>query len=427
MNRNHPVYMEDTLKFINDVIAEYNERMKSHPYQINLLEEVHMHDDGQRKDLSGAKKIVCENAHTRILEKFLRFQTQKGYEFFMSLIEYVKEKPNMDNWSNIRIETPLFKPEYNCEKTSGRIDLLVWEEKKYAIIFENKINDAGDQEHQLARYISHLCQSGFSEKQIFVLYLSSEGIEKDFEQTWCLEDGTNYKESFQPRFLDFSYRYELLPWLTDKIAASMVSLSYEPYLKSAIEQYIDYLKGKFGLRRNEAPIIREILEKKVVGDSLNSKLRWLEQKREETTELIKKLKKSTDITDYSKKLRQTKLIQEGLYSIKTEMIQNEVGDTPFPIYERSKVYERTCHFGYIITNHTRQYLLYIYQYGDKFGTSVISYPNKNERIDADSERLFMRLDRYGKNHSYKVSYFDLGDYQSAIRKLKEVLDDVRHT
>ena len=50
--------MEDTLKFINDVIAQYNERMKSQPYQINLLEEVHMHDDGQRKDLSEAKKLI---------------------------------------------------------------------------------------------------------------------------------------------------------------------------------------------------------------------------------------------------------------------------------------------------------------------------------------------------------------------------------
>ena len=220
--------MEDTLKFIDDVIAEYNERMKSQPYQINLLEEVHMHDDGQRKDLSGEKKKICENAHTRILERILQFQNQEGYIFLKSLIDYIQEKSRSESWSNIRIETPLFESEFNCDKTSGRIDLLIWEEGKYAIIFENKINEAGDQSNQLARYISHLCQSGFSEEQVFVLYLSAEGIgtsegnEDDFKQTWCLEDGTNYKVSFEPRFFDLSYRYELSNTITYRVTRNPV-------------------------------------------------------------------------------------------------------------------------------------------------------------------------------------------------------------
>ena len=419
--------MENTIKFINEVIAAYNERMKNQPYQINLLEEVHMHDDGQRKDLSGAKKKICENAHTRILEKILRFQNQEGFIFLKSLIGYIQEKSRGQSWSSICIDKPLFKSEYCCDKTSGRIDLLIWEEMKYAIIFENKINEAGDQHHQLARYISHLCKKGFSKEQVFVLYLSADGIdEKEFKQTWQLDTGEDFKESFQHRFFDLSYRYELLPWLTDKIVSSMKSLSEQYFLESAIKQYIDYLKGKFGLRDNESPIIKEILERKVVGGQLNTKLRWLDQYIENIAGLLKKLKKDTEGSDdHSGLLRNATLIQEGLYAVKSAVIQNEIGNCPFQIYERRKVYERTCHFGYLLTNNNRQYLLYIYQYKNKFGTSVISYPNRNERIDADSERFFRRLESYDRtNHSYKVTYVDVGDYQSAIKKLREVLGDV---
>lgn len=422
--------MEDTLKFINDVIAEYNERMKSQPYQINLLEEVHMHDDGQRKDLSGAKKKICENAHTRILEKLLRFQNKEGYIFLNSLIGYIQEKSLSESWSHIHIDTPLFKSEFYCDETSGRIDLLIREEGKYAIIFENKINEAGDQPHQIARYISHLCQIGFAAEQIFVLYLSADGIEKEFTQTWQLDNGEDYKKSFESRFFDLSYRYELLPWLNDKIVSSLASLSGQFNLESAIKQYVDYLKGKFGLRENETPIIKGILERRVVGNSLNSKLECLDQMLLDMKETINELKKNTNNTDYNSKiLRHAKIVQEGLYSIKSEKIQNEIGYYPFPIYDRHRVYyDRICHFGYLITNHNRQYLLYIYQNGNRFGTSVISYPVKNERIEADSERLFMRLEKYDKaNHSYRVSYFNVGDYQSAIGRLQEVLDDVLHS
>lgn len=420
--------MEDTLKFIDDVIAEYNERMKSQPYQINLLEEVHMHDDGQRNDLSREKKKICENAHTRILEKILRFQNQEGYIFLQSLIGYIQEKSRSESWSNIYIDAPLFKSEFYCDETSGRIDLLIWEERKYAIIFENKINEAGDQPHQIARYISYLCQSGFSAEHIFVLYLSAEGIEKEFTQTWQMDNGEDYKKTFEPRFFDLSYRYEVLPWLNEKIISYLDLISGQLYLESAIKQYIDYLNGKFGIRKNESPIIKEILEGKVVGDRLNSRLQWLDQYIEDIAELLKKLKKDTDgSNDHSVLLKNAKLVQEGLYAIKSAIIQNEIGDSPFPIYIKRRVYERICHFGYSINIHERTYLLYIGQYESRFFTSVISIPLKKERIDPEIERLFLRLEKEGREyHDWRASNFTIGDYERAIRRLKEVLEDIRN-
>ena len=47
----------------------------------------------------------------------------------------------------------------------------------YAIIFENKIYDANDQEAQLSRYIDKTKECHFDENNIFVVYLSQIGNE----------------------------------------------------------------------------------------------------------------------------------------------------------------------------------------------------------------------------------------------------------
>jgi len=54
------------------------------------------------------------------------------------------------------------------------IDLLIerdWEDEQFAIIIENKINWARDQDKQLQRYVTSVMKRGFGVKQIYVLYL----------------------------------------------------------------------------------------------------------------------------------------------------------------------------------------------------------------------------------------------------------------
>lgn len=413
--------MEDTLKFIDDVIAEYNERMKSQPYQINLLEEVHMHDDGQRKDLSGAKKKICENAHTRILERILRFQNQEGYIFLKSLIDYIQEKSRSESWSNIHVDAPMYKSEFNCDKISGRIDLLIWEEGKYALIFENKINEAGDQSNQIARYISHLCQSGFSEEQVFVLYLSAEGIEKEFRQTWQL-DGADYKESFVPRFFDLSYRYEILPWLTDK-ATSIVNHMYRQIpLKSAIDQYIDYLNGKFSLRKAEKSLMIQLLNHKLdIETTVNQRL-W------KVDSLITKARSiSSNLNAELNKdhIRVLNHIIESCEEIKSETIKQRLLPTiNYNEFLRRHFRRRDVYLGYQIPLNDRTYLLYIGKSPSNYlACSAISLPNE-EAMDEVSASIFQRFLTKGKNgYRYIQCKTNDGkwDYEYAITVYNSIL------
>ncbi len=395
MNRNQFANMEETLKIIDDVIAEYNKRMENQPYQINLLEEVHMHDDGQRNDLSGAKKKICENAHTRILEKILRFHNQEDYIFLKSLISYIQEKSQSESWSSICIDAPLFKSEFYCDKTSGRIDLLIWEERKYAIIFENKINEAGDQSHQIARYISHLCQSGFSVEQIYVLYLSAEGIEKEFKQTWQLDNGEDYKEPFEPRFFDLSYRYEVLPWLTDKATSIVNHMHRQIPLKSSINQYIDYLKGKFSIRKAEKSLMIQLLNHKLnIKTSINQRLWQVDSLITKARSISSKLNAELN-KDH---IRALNLIIECCEEIKLETIKQRLMPTiNYKEFLRRHFRGRDVFLGYQIPLNDRTYLLYIGKSPSNYlACSAISLP-KEEVMDEVSALLFQRFLTQGQN------------------------------
>ena len=52
---------ETTFTFVDEVISELEEKMRQMPYQINLLEEVHLHDDEKRVE----EKRTLEKMHIR--------------------------------------------------------------------------------------------------------------------------------------------------------------------------------------------------------------------------------------------------------------------------------------------------------------------------------------------------------------------------
>jgi len=184
------------------------------PYHINLLDEIHS---------------VDENAHSRILARLLQQKASNGrYEVFESFIKYLKEKSA--SFGKISIKNP------DITHEKERIDLWIKDEN-YTIIVENKINKAPDQEEQLFRYINK-AEKKYKEEQIYVIYLSPTYDEPPSEQTFG-----DYKERFQDRILILSYKDDILTWLSDKVVP--IFGSKRKYLSSALEQYIDYLKGKF--------------------------------------------------------------------------------------------------------------------------------------------------------------------------------------
>lgn len=190
------------------------------PYHMNIIDELH----------------INENGHSRILLKLLQYRNTEGeYIFLESLLKYINGKNHSSQFSRILIKNPLITQE------EARIDLWVRDrEGGYAIIFENKVYNAQDQEAQLSRYIDKTKAQHFDINNIFVVYLSSRGQEPA-EQSWG-----EYKKEFKDRYINLSFKNDILKWLIDGVLPNINDK--DVYLDSAVKQYIDYLEGIFLLR-----------------------------------------------------------------------------------------------------------------------------------------------------------------------------------
>ena len=102
------------------------------------------------------------------------------------------KEPQKKNWVEvIQPNNPVISTEVGFDYGNsfrGSIDVLVEdrgdEDNKYAIIIENKANEAGDQDKQIKRYIMREIREGFAEEHIFVLYLPREEGGEPAEQSW---------------------------------------------------------------------------------------------------------------------------------------------------------------------------------------------------------------------------------------------------
>ena len=210
--------------FLNDITKKVKEekttRFSQLPYHINVIDELH----------------INENAHSRILAKLLQFKNSYGvYELLESFICFIKGRNTSSDFERLKIKSPVITQE------KERIDLWVRDyATKYAIIFENKIYDANDQDAQLFRYIEKTRNCDFSDTNIFILYLTQFGDDPS-EQTWGGE-----KEGFQNRYLAISFRDDILVWLKNCVIPNI--RQKDTYLLCAVSQYIDYLEGLFSIR-----------------------------------------------------------------------------------------------------------------------------------------------------------------------------------
>lgn len=191
----------------------YESEKEKLPYRLNLLD-----------DLS-----TNENAHSKFLIRLLQYQPA-----LINFLTFINKNSNsLFSFDVDNIQKPILTSE------KMRIDGLIQESNKYAIIIENKIHGAAEQEHQLGRYIDKCKTLGFKVKQIYILYLTRTERENHSEQTW----GNEYKLSdFHKRYFKLSYKSEILPWLENYL----IDLSAkEELIKSAVTQYIDHLKHFF--------------------------------------------------------------------------------------------------------------------------------------------------------------------------------------
>ena len=259
---------------IDSVSASFKQLKAKQPYHINVIDELHAN----------------ENANSRILAKLFQFQNEAGqYEILQSFLCYLQNHSRSVEFSRISIDNPTITQE------EERIDIWI-RDTRYAIILENKIYDANDQEAQLARYITKTLKKGYPLENIFVIYMPSSTYEPS-EQTWILTDDKgnehNYAPEFENRYLNLSFREHIYPWLKYDIVPNVRQKDF--YLLNALNQYVDYLEGMFYLREIDKKLnmaMQELLSKKLELDkktTLKEKYDAVNQKISDINDIIKQL------------------------------------------------------------------------------------------------------------------------------------------
>lgn len=205
------------LGLVENYRSKREEKLGELPFLYNVLEKVR----------------VNENAHTRLLMRLLEYPPA-----LLSFLTWLKEKyttfdpPKVD------------KPKITAEK--HRIDGLIQEEEKYAIIIENKVCGAVEQEGQLGRYIDKCRELEYPQSRIYILYLFDRPGNDPSPQTW----GKEYKaEDFGGRYLVLSYKDDIIPWLKIFLAECEATDEKTQVLREGVAQYLDYLRLLFKIDR----------------------------------------------------------------------------------------------------------------------------------------------------------------------------------
>lgn len=265
INQQEKNHFDNINHLCKDFMVVFDNEKQRLPYHINIL------------DLIWAN----ENAHSRIFTELLKQKNGNNYEILESFLNYLKTiKSNFDFF--------IEHPKITSEK--DRIDLQILD-KTYALIIENKIHNAVDQEAQIARYITKVNDKGIKEDGIFIVYLTRDGNKKPSDTTWKYLD-VDYKERFKDRFIELSFRKHILLWLKDYVLPNC--RIKDIFLKSTIEQYIDYLEGMFNQRKMHKTMNEE-LKKHIatvlkLDSTLEENISILEKKLDEILKVEEQVK-----------------------------------------------------------------------------------------------------------------------------------------
>ena len=319
---------------------------------------------------------IKENSHTNILMKLLEYKNQYGYVFLKDFIEMADFEGNFGNLKydeNVAFETEYWD---KVDGVEGRIDGLIYQRKKFAIIIENKINEAPNQDDQLKRYIRSVIGEGEKKAtlvnvdKVYVIFLTKDGIEDPDEESreYMRQEGIlNQPESGSqsdsiagPRYFACSYRHDILPWLENGVQPLV--FYKELILNTGLVQYIDFLKGMFGERDGKNALwnkCKEWFEKnETIKNVLNRSLQYQNEFLYDFYKYLKALDiDNSDATDDEKK-KQTDCINL-LQSIVCEKAEEPMaefmrvtkefftaGDNPL-IQDKDYIVSHPSNFAYI--------------------------------------------------------------------------------
>ena len=261
--------MEENIDWF-EVIQKLRELKAKLPYHFNIIDEL------------GAN----ENAHTKILIKFLKYKSEDGsYPILESFLKRISCHLPI---ASFQVEKPQVK--YGEEYMDGLI-----EDKSYAVIIENKIYWAVDQDKQIERYIKKVQLHGYPIKNIYVVYLTSDGSKKveSYSLTDKAKQYLDMTEDDNGRFIPMNYRNDIFTWLKEEVLPNLKHK--EEMLITGIKQYIDYLEGFLGLRKTDKRI-NEVMKEELYNklgikdnESISVQYRKLEKATNSLEELTRRI------------------------------------------------------------------------------------------------------------------------------------------
>lgn len=232
--------MSDFEQLFSKYQEEYKKHKENQPYHFNILDE--------------QQGPIVENSHTNILMKVLAYKNRYGYVFLKDFCESFFPALSVTNFEGVQIR-----------REENRIDGLIYKKDEFAIIIENKVNHAENQKEQLQRYVNDIADTKYfpnendAYKKIWVMYLTRDGIEiPDDESIGFMKDvGICYNDSEKEsldgeRYFAANYSENIYPWLKEKVLP-MVPFKDES-LKCGLLQYIDFLEGFLGFRKQSEEI-----------------------------------------------------------------------------------------------------------------------------------------------------------------------------
>ena len=246
INRAKVNVLMDVLKMYEDIKLVKKEVEENRPYHFNAL----LNSSPQEPNVSS------------IFAGFLRQKTEGRYSVLESFIKFCFGDTFIPN-----IEKPIIETETEV-KDLKRIDILIYEKGKYAIVIENKIWDATEQPNQLINYIKGMKEPkyGFTDNQIYIIYMPSTDEHRPTNASWSKP----YQQAFDCRFRNISFRDSVIKWLESDEIQSIddIYFSYSRFL------FIDFLKRAFKLTETdnmESKKIKEYIHKELgLKDNDNS-------------------------------------------------------------------------------------------------------------------------------------------------------------
>lgn len=213
-----------------------------------------------------------EHLHTPFLRMLLDKDANHGVGkgFLEAFLNMVKKELKLDFQYDVNSSHVEYQDVYLGNKeisedgtsTGGKIDILLHDDKKYAIIIENKFdrygNPAQDQEKQLERYYNY----GKKYEGFILIYLTPSG-------QYASENSTGSNTiTYYPISYDLSdNKPNILSWLDECLKISKGC----PRIHEVIKQYITFIKNTRHIMEDQNDLLNLLLSK----DNLDVTLRIL--------------------------------------------------------------------------------------------------------------------------------------------------------